>query len=194
MIFNTLVNLISNKNFKITYELNRKMKDTIIIPFSKKKMLKLTGIYALIILGVAGVTALILSADTLNLYYLAFFLVLLIVTIILFFMGIKGLLSLKRSKGGVILTPEYLKSNVNLVGKWVGEIPWNEIAAIGRMKFYGIHIHIKLKHPENYLSRIKSKEIRNRFEGIQIDNSELEITFEELEGLINEYFAKYGNS
>lgn len=170
------------------------MKDTIIIPFSKKKMLKLTGIYALIILGVAGVTALILSADTLNLYYLAFFLVLLIVTIILFFMGIKGLLSLKRSKGGVILTPEYLKSNVNLVGKWVGEIPWNEIAAIGRMKFYGIHIHIKLKHPENYLSRIKSKEIRNRFEGIQIDNSELEITFEELERLINEFFAKYGNS
>ena len=170
------------------------MKDTIIIPFSKKKMLKLTGIYALIILGVAGVIALILSADTLNLYYLAFFLVLLIVTIILFFMGIKGLLSLKRSKGGVILTPEYLKSNVNLVGKWVGEIPWNEIADIGRMKFYGIHIHIKLKHPENYLSRIKSKEIRNRFEGIQIDNSELEITFEELERLINEYFAKYGNS
>ena len=170
------------------------MNDTTIIPFSKKKMLKLTGIYAFIILGVAGVTALILSADTLNLYYLAFFLVLLIVTIILFFMGIKGLLSLKRSKGGVILTPEYLKSNVNLVGKWVGEIPWNEIAAIGRMKFYGIHIHIKLKHPENYLSRIKSKEIRNRFEGIQIDNSELEITFEELERLINEYFAKYGNS
>ena len=170
------------------------MKDTIIIPFSKKKKLKLTGFYALIILGVAGVTALILSADTLNLYYLAFFLVLLIVTIILFFMGIKGLLSLKRSKGGVILTPEYLKSNVNLVGKWVGEIPWNEIAAIGRMKFYGIHIHIKLKHPENYLSRIKSKEIRNRFEGIQIDNSELEITFEELERLINEFFAKYGNS
>ena len=170
------------------------MNDTIIIPFSKKKMLKLTGIYVLIILGVAGVIALILSADTLNLYYLAFFLVLLIVTIILFFMGIKGLLSLKRSKGGVILTPEYLKSNVNLVGKWVGEIPWNEIAAIGRMKFYGIHIHIKLKHPENYLSRIKSEEIRNRFEGIQIDNSELKITFEELERLINEYFAKYGNS
>ena len=170
------------------------MKDTIIIPFSKKKMLKLTGIYALIILGVAGVIALILSADTLNLYYLAFFLVLLIVTIILFFMGIKGLLSLKRSKGGVILTPEYLKSNVNLVGKWVGEIPWNEIAAIGRMKFYGIHIHIKLKHPESYLSKIKSKEIKNRFEGIQIDNSELDITFEELERLINEFFAKYGNS
>ena len=170
------------------------MKDTIIIPFSKKKMLKLTGIYALVMLGIAGFIALILSADTLNLYYLAFFLVLLIVTIILFFMGIKGLLSLKRSKGGVILTPEYLKSNVNLVGKWVGEIPWNEIAAIGRMKFYGIHIHIKLKHPENYLSRIKSKEIRNRFEGIQIDNSELEITFEELERLINEFFAKYGNS
>ena len=170
------------------------MKDTIIIPFSKKKKLKLTGFYALIMLGVTGVIALILSADTLNLYFLAFFLVLLITTVILFFMGIKGLLSLKRSKGGVILTPEYLKSNVNLVGKWVGEIPWNEIAAIGRMKFYGIHIHIKLKHPENYLSRIKSKEIRNRFEGIQIDNSELEITFEELERLINEFFAKYGNS
>ena len=168
------------------------MKDTIIIPFSKKKMLKLTGIYALIILGVAGVTTLILSADTLNLYYLAFFLVLLIVTIILFFMGIKGLLSLKRSKGGVILTPEYLKSNVNLVGKWVGEIPWNEIAAIGRMKFYGIHIHIKLKHPEKYVNQLKG--MSKDFTGIYLNDSELEISFEELERLINEYFGKYGNS
>ena len=165
------------------------MKDTIIIPFSKKKMLKLTGIYALIILGVAGVIAIILSADTLNLYYLAFFLVLLIVTIILFFMGIKGLLSLKRSKGGVILTPEYLKSNVNLVGKWVGEIPWNEIAAIGRMKFYRIHIHIKLKHPEKYVNQLKG--MRKDFTGIYLNDSELEISFEELEKLIHEYFQKY---
>ena len=168
------------------------MKDTIIIPFSKKKMLKLTGIYALIILGVAGVIALILSADTLNLYYLAFFLVLLIVTIILFFMGIKGLLSLKRSKGGVILTPEYLKSNVTPLGKKVGEIPWSEIASIEKVNYYGQHIHIKLKQPEKYANRLKG--MGKDFTGIYLNDSELEITFEELEKIINEYFSKYSNS
>lgn len=156
-------------------------------------MLKLIAINSLMILGIAGIIALILSANTLNLYYLGLFLLIFVAAIILFFTEIKNLLLLRRSKEGVILTPEYLKSNVNPVGKWVGEIPWSEIAAIGRMKFYGIHIHIKLKHPENYLSKIKSKEIRNRFEGIQINNSELDITSEELERLINEYFAKYGN-
>lgn len=169
------------------------MKDIISIPFSRKKMLKLIAINSLMILGIAGIIALILSANTLNLYYLGLFLLIFVAAIILFFTEIKNLLLLRRSKEGVILTPEYLKSNVNPVGKWVGEIPWSEIAAIGRMKFYGIHIHIKLKHPENYLSKIKSKEIRNRFEGIQINNSELDITSEELERLINEYFAKYGN-
>lgn len=156
-------------------------------------MLKLIAINSLMILGIAGIIALILSANTLNLYYLGLSLLIFVAAIILFFTEIKNLLLLRRSKEGVILTPEYLKSNVNPVGKWVGEIPWSEIAAIGRIKFYGIHIHIKLKHPENYLSKIKSKEIRNRFEGIQINNSELDITSEELERLINEYFAKYGN-
>ncbi|WP_277012452.1 STM3941 family protein [Capnocytophaga granulosa] len=169
------------------------MKDIISIPFSRKKMLKLIVINSLMILGIAGIIALILSANTLNLYYLGLSLLIFVAAIILFFTEIKNLLLLRRSKEGVILTPEYLKSNVNPVGKWVGEIPWSEIAAIGRIKFYGIHIHIKLKHPENYLSKIKSKEIRNRFEGIQINNSELDITSEELERLINEYFAKYGN-
>lgn len=169
------------------------MKDIISIPFSRKKMLKLIAINSLMILGIAGIIALILSANTLNLYYLGLSLLIFVAAIILFFTEIKNLLLLRRSKEGVILTPEYLKSNVNPVGKWVGEIPWSEIAAIGRIKFYGIHIHIKLKHPENYLSKIKSKEIRNRFEGIQINNSELDITSEELERLINEYFAKYGN-
>lgn len=156
-------------------------------------MLKLIAINSLMILGIAGIIALILSANTLNLYYLGLSLLIFVAAIILFFTEIKNLLLLRRSKEGVILTPEYLKSNVNPVGKWVGEIPWSEIAAIGRIKFYGIHIHIKLKHPENYLSKIKSKEIRNRFEGIQINNSELDITSEELERLINEYFSKYGN-
>ena len=169
------------------------MKDIISIPFSRKKMLKLIAINSLMILGIAGIIALILSANTLNLYYLGLSLLIFVAAIILFFTEIKNLLLLRRSKEGVILTPEYLKSNVNPVGKWVGEIPWCEIAAIGRIKFYGIHIHIKLKHPENYLSKIKSKEIRNRFEGIQINNSELDITSEELERLINEYFSKYGN-
>ena len=164
-----------------------------IIPFSKKKMLKLTGLYILIMLGIAAIIFFIISADRISLYYLALFVVLFIAGAYLFYKHIQEFLGSKKNEG-VILTPEYLKSNVTPLGKKVGEIPWSEIAAIGKVDYYGQHIHIKLKHPENYLSKIKSKEIRNGFEGIHINDSELEITFEELEKLIKEYFAKYGDS
>ena len=165
-----------------------------IIPFSKKKMLKLTGLYILIMLGIAAIIVFILSADRISLYYLALFVVLFIIGTYLFYKHIQELWRSNKKNEGLILTPEYLKSNVNPLGNWEGEIPWSEIAAIGKVDYYGQHIHIKLKHPENYLSKIKSKEIRNGFEGIHINDSELEITFEELEKLIKEYFAKYGDS
>ena len=165
-----------------------------IIPFSKKKMLKLIGLYILVMLGIAAIIFFILSADSINLFYLMLFIVLFIAGTYLFYKHIQELWRSNKKNEGVILTPDYLKSNATPLGKRVGEIPWSEIASIGKVNYYGQHIHIKLKHPESYLSKIKSKEIKNRFEGIQIDNSELEITFEELERLINEYFAKYGNS
>ena len=170
------------------------MNNTIIIPFSKKKMVKLLGLYILVMLGIAAIIFFILSADSINLFYLMLFIVLFIAGTYLFYKHIQELWRSNKKNEGVILTPDYLKSNATPLGKRVGEIPWKEIASIGKVNYYGQHIHIKLKHPENYLSRIKSKEIRNRFEGIQIDNSELEITFEELERFINEFFAKYGNS
>jgi len=163
-----------------------------IIPFSKKKMLKLTGLYILIMLGIAAIIVFILSADRISLYYLALFVVLFIIGTYLFYKHIQELWRSNKKNEGLILTPEYLKSNVNPLGKWVGEIPWSEIAAIGRIKFYGIHIHIKLKHPEKYLNRLKGMCID--FTGIYLNDSELEITFEELEKLIKEYFAKYGDS
>ena len=170
------------------------MNNTIIIPFSKKKMVKLLGLYILVMLGIAAIIFFILSADSINLFYLMLFIVLFIAGTYLFYKHIQELWRSNKKNEGLILTPEYLKSNVNSLGKWVGEIPWSEIAAIGKVDYYGQHIHIKLKHPENYLSKIKSKEIRNGFEGIHINDSELEITFEELEKLIKEYFAKYGDS
>ena len=170
------------------------MNNTIIIPFSKKKMVKLLGLYILVMLGIAAIIFFILSADSINLFYLMLFIVLFIAGTYLFYKHIQELWRSNKKNEGVILTPDYLKSNATPLGKRVGEIPWSEIASIGKVNYYGQHIHIKLKHPENYLSKIKSKEIRNGFEGIHINDSELEITFEELEKLIKEYFAKYGDS
>ena len=56
-----------------------------IIPFSKKKMLKLTGLYILIMLGIAAIIVFILSADRISLYYLALFVVLFIIGTYLFY-------------------------------------------------------------------------------------------------------------
>lgn len=65
------------------------MKDIISIPFSRKKMLKLIVINSLMILGIAGIIALILSANTLNLYYLGLSLLIFVAAIILFFYKIE---------------------------------------------------------------------------------------------------------
>ena len=160
-----------------------------IIPFSKKKMLKLTGLYILIMLGIAAIIVFILSADRISLYYLALFVVLFIIGTYLFYKHIQELWRSNKKNEGLILTPEYLKSNVNPLGKWVGEIPWSEIASIGKVNYYGQHIHIKLKHPEKYVNQLKG--MRKDFTGIYLNDSELEISFEELEKLIHEYFQKY---
>ena len=103
----------------------------------------------------------------------------------------KDLIALRKSNEGVILTPEYLESHTNTLGKEVGQIPWSDIASIERKKFYGALIHIKLKDPQKYIGRIKDKDLQKGFDGIYMDNSELQISFEELERLINEYFQKY---
>ena len=81
------------------------------------------------------------------------------------------------------------QSNVTPLGKRVGEIPWSEIASIGKVNYYGQHIHIKLKHPEKYVNQLKG--MSKDFTGIYLNDSELEISFEELEKLIHEYFQKY---
>ena len=67
------------------------MNNTIIIPFSKKKMVKLLGLYILVILGIAAIIFFILSADRINLYYLALFVVLFIAGAYLFYKHIQEL-------------------------------------------------------------------------------------------------------
>ena len=165
------------------------MNNTIIIPFSKKKMVKLTGLYILVMLGIAAIIFFIISADRISLYYLALFVVLFIAGAYLFYKHIQELWHSNKKNEGVILTPDYLKSNATPLGKRVGEIAWSEIASIGRANYYGQHIYIKLKHPEKYVNRLKG--MSKDFTGIYLNDSELEITFEELEKLIHEYFQKY---
>ena len=163
-----------------------------IITFSKKKMLKLTGLYILIMLGIAAIIVFILSADRIKIFYLVLFVVLFIAGAYLFYKHIQELWGSNKKNEGVILTPDYLKSNVTPLGKRVGEIPWSEIASIGRANYYGEHIYIKLKQPEKYANQLKG--MSKDFTGIYLNDSELEISFEELEKIINEYFEKYGNS
>ena len=62
-----------------------------IIPFSKKKMLKLTGLYILIMLGIAAIIVFILSADRIKIFYLVLFVVLFIAGAYLFYKHIQEL-------------------------------------------------------------------------------------------------------
>ena len=70
-----------------------------IISFSKKKMVKLTGIYILIMLGIAAIIFFIISADRISLYYLALFVVLFIAGAYLFYKHIQELWGSKKNEG-----------------------------------------------------------------------------------------------
>ena len=165
-----------------------------IIPFSTKKKIKYVIFSALLIPVAVGLVILFLSGHKIRVYLLGASLGLLAGCIYILYQLVKELIALRKSNEGVILTPEYLESHTNTVGKEVGRIPWSDIASIERKKFYGALIHIKLKDPQKYVGKIKNKDLRKGFEGIHMDNSELEISFEELEKLIHEYFQKYGKN
>ena len=69
-----------------------------IIPFSKKKMLKLTGLYILIMLGIAAIIVFILSADRIKIFYLVLFVVLFIAGTYLFISTYKNYGARRRTK------------------------------------------------------------------------------------------------
>ena len=160
-----------------------------IIPFSTKKKIKYVIFSALLIPVAVGLVILFLSGHKIRVYLLGASLALLAGCIYILYQLVKELIALRKSNEGVILTPDYLKSNATPLGKKVGEIPWNEIASIGKVNYYGQHIYIKLKQPEKYANRLKG--MGKDFTGIYLNDSELEISFEELEKLIHEYFQKY---
>ena len=162
-----------------------------IIPFSTKKKIKYLFLSILLIPIAIGMIVLSLSSHKIRISLLGISLGLLAGCIYILYQLVKELIALRKSNEGVILTPEYLESHTNTVGKEVGKILWSDIASVERKKFYGVLIHIKLKDPQKYVDRIKDKDLRKGFEGIHMDNSELQISFEELEKLINEYFQKY---
>ena len=149
---------------------------------------------ALLIPVAVGLVILFLSGHKIRVYLLGATLGLLDGFIYILYQLVKELIALRKSNEGVILTPEYLESHTNTVGKEVGKILWSDIASVERKKLYGVLIHIKLKDPKKYVGKIKKKDLRKGFEGIHMDNSELEISFEELEKLIHEYFQKYGKN
>ena len=165
-----------------------------IIPFSTKKKIKYLFLSILLIPIAIGMIILSLSSHKIRISLLGISLGLLAGCIYILYQLVKELIALRKSNEGVILTPEYLESHTNIVGKEVGKILWSDIASIERKKFYGVLIHIKLKDPQKYVGKIKDKDLRKGFEGIHMDNSELPITFEELEQLIHEYFQKYGKN
>ena len=119
-----------------------------IIPFSTKKKIKYLFLSILLIPIAIGMIILSLSSHKIRISLLGISLGLLAGCIYILYQLVKELIALRKSNEGVILTPEYLESHTNIVGKEVGKILWSDIASIERKKFYGVLIHIKLKDPQ----------------------------------------------
>jgi len=173
------------------------MKDTIIIPFSRKKKQKNQIYLGFFLFLLLGIIVSIISIGDINWFVLGVVIAIFAVGVTVFIRKRIEISILNKKNEGLELTPEYLKNNTSIYHNVIGEIPWIEIDSIHRMSqltYKGI-LRLKLKSPEKYAAKINNREEASSvYWGILIDNNELDITFEELERLINEYFAKYGNS
>ena len=105
-----------------------------IIPFSTKKKIKFLFLSILLIPIAIGMIVLSLSSHKIRISLLGISLGLLAGGFYLLYQYIKDLIALRKSNEGVILTPEYLESHTNIVGKEVGKILWSDIASIERKK------------------------------------------------------------
>ena len=167
--------------------LNEKEITTIDFDNSKRKKIIIYGI--IIIIFCAVFIALIISADVIKIFYLAMFILILVITAVMLFKSAREMNS--KDQVGLVLNQEGITFNGTSAAKKIGQISWADIENLEVKEVYKTkQLYLKLKNPQKHIKEISKIELVNN--GIFINATELKISFEELTGLITKYLDKYG--
>ncbi len=160
----------------------------IIVNFDKKKKFKLLFQF----LGISVISIIIIfiisNSKTIFVNYLFIFYIILIATLV---MSIKLLFDvIRKPKMGLKIDDKGLLFLGTLTGKKIGEVKWKDIEEISQYDAYGVNnYYIKLKSPKKYIKNKSNNEMLNS--GLMINASEIEITYQKLGNLLEEYHNKY---
>ena len=167
--------------------LNEKEITTIDFDNSKRKKIIIYGI--IIIIFCAVFISLIISADVIKIFYLAMFILILVITVVVLFKSAREMNS--NDQVGLVLNPMGITFNGTNSAKKIGQVSWIDIENLEVKEVYKTkQLYLKLKKPQKYIKEISKIELVNI--GIFINATELKISFEELTGLITKYLDKYG--
>lgn len=155
-------------------------------PAKRKKIL-------LIALGITVFSSIfiwnILTSSPIKIIFLAVFVLLLVIGIV---MAVKGIALINsKDQVGLILDSSGVLFKGTPNAKKAGKINWTDISAIEQFEAHGTHqLLLRLKNPSKYIHEVSKIEVANH--GVFINATELKISHEELVQLANEYLNKYG--
>ena len=165
------------------------MNDTIIIPLDKRKLqvqLRALGFCTLVF---GSIIVFLIVGDYLDWFFKGALICLFGMFLYNLIVGYRELPYINKKTEGVVLSPEGIRINMSSVGRKLGKISWKEISGIDNDT--GKILYIRLKYLDKFVIDTYEKR-QERIWGIGLDNEILDITFEELGTLVNEYFEKYG--
>lgn len=169
--------------------LNENEVTTINFDNSKRRKNMLIGVGLMFLCAVF--IGLIVSADVIKIFYLAIFVVILIIIAVMLIKAVREIKS--KNQVGLVLSQEGITFNGTTSAKKIGQISWTDIESLETKEVYRTKQHyLKLKNPQKYIKEISKIELVNN--GLFINATELKLSFEELTNLTAKYLNKYGES
>ena len=166
-------------------------KESITVDFDNSKRKKIIVYGLVIILFCAVFIGIILTANIIKIFYLAMFVLILVITLGVLIKSVKEMNS--KNQVGLVLTHSGITFNGTSAAKKIGEIDWREIESLElKEAFRTKQLYLKLKNPQKYIQQQSKIELANK--GVFINATELKVSFEELTSLTNDYLNKYGEA
>ena len=169
--------------------LNEKEITTINFDNSKRRRNMLFGIG--VILFCAVFIILIISADVIKIFYLAMFVLILVITVVVLFKSAREMNS--KDRVGLVLNPTGITFNGTNSARKIGQVSWIDIENFEAKEVYKTkQLYLRLKNPQKYIKEKSKIELANN--GVFINATELKISFEELTSLTTNYLNRYGQA
>jgi|GEM_PF-241708 len=168
--------------------------EELIIEFNTKKQLKILvlGVF-LSLASLAFVYHIVFISDRIKIFYLAMFLLLFIVSLVMVFKHLQVILS--KDKTALILNRNGIICNTTPNGKKLGLVEWKDIDDMKMLNVYNSSfITLITNNKDKYLEKLKTaaekKMLLEQNAVLNISSDSINLSFEELKQILTEYYTK----